>query len=241
MTKFAWIFLLLTTVCWADQGKLIAVARDALVEKSIQQLKSYCKGMAIEQQADYVYLCHLQVEADCEKKKAQACEVLNKTKELQQQALVTEKSVESTSPAPIFSSREKPAVPPIQEVSTSHNIRHGFISPKKTDIKELREQLEKLESMQLKINPFKARLDCDSDAQCKLLNFGVKGCGGPMGTIVYSTRGTDLSQVKAVEEFTEIDRKIQDEWRGKLGIGDTCEYLGRSGAVSCQNSVCGFK
>lgn len=219
----------------------MAVARDGLVEKSIQQLKSYCKGMAIEQHADYVYLCHLQVEADCEKKKVQACEVLSTTKELQRQALMTEKSVESTAPAPIFSTREKPTVPAHQEVSSSHNIRHGFISAKKTDIKELREQLEKLEALQLKINPFKARLDCDSDSQCKLLDFGVKGCGGPMGTIIYSSRGTDLSQVNAVEEFTALDKKIQDEWRGKLGIGDTCEYLGRGGALSCQNSVCEFK
>lgn len=238
MTKFALIFLLLPTVGWADQGKLIAVARDALVEKSIQQLKSYCKGMAIEQQADYVYLCHLQVEADCEKKKAQACEVLNKTKELQQQALVTEKSVESTSPAPIFSSREKPAEVTVKEEHLVYHVKYGSPEPSKTDDKVLHEQLQQLEAMKLKINPVKVRLDCESDAQCKMQDFGKKGCGGPMGVIVYSTRGTDLSKLKAVEEFTDLDQKIQKEWSAKLGWGSTCEYLGRTQPPVCRRSVC---
>ncbi len=232
-------FLLFSFVALADQGALVAQARDALIERSIQNLKAYCKGSAIEQQEDYVYLCHLQAQADCEKKKPKACDVLQQSKELEQQALVTEKSVELTRPAPIFSSREKPASEVVaEETYLDYKIDYGAPRPERAENKELREQLEKLETMKQKINPVKVRLDCDSDAQCKLQHFGRKGCGGPMGTIVYSTIGTDLAKLQAVEEFTQVDKKIQDEWSAKLGWGSTCEYLGRLTPPVCRRSVC---
>ena len=38
-----------------------------------------------------------------------------------------------------------------------------------------------------------ADLQCDSDAQCKAVATGKKGCGGPTGYLVYSTKMMDES------------------------------------------------
>lgn len=229
-----WVFsvVFIAVSASADQGALIAKARDALVERSIQKLKSYCQGTSLVQQEHYVYLCHLQVKADCESKKPKACDVLKESEELERQALVTEKSVESIKPAPIYSSHE------VREEVLTYNVSYGSPQVHSTHPKELREQLEKLEAMRQKINPLKVRLDCDADSQCRLQHFGKKGCGGPMGSIVYSTRGTDLAKLANVEEFTSLDKQIQDQWSEKLGWGSTCEYLGLFGKLTCENSVC---
>lgn len=235
--KFMALFFLFVslTVSAADQGALIANSRDSWVERSIEQLKAYCKSVGIPQQNDYAYICHLQAKADCEKKKPKACDVLKQTQELERMALQTDAAVEMVKPSPIYSTREK-----AEESTLTYNIDYGSNRPSPKDPPELREQLQKLEEMKKKLNPTKVRLDCDSDDQCKLLHYGVKGCGGPMGTIVYSTKSTDLLHLQQVESFTALDKKIQDQWSEKLGWGSTCEYLGLTGKLVCRRDVCEF-
>lgn len=235
--KFTALFFLLVSlaVAAADQGALIAKSRDSWVERSILQLKAYCKSVGIPQQNDYAYICHLQAKADCEKKKPRACDVLKQIQELEQMALQADTAVEMVKPSPIYSSREN-----ADEHTLTYNIDYGSQRPAPSHPQELREQLEKLETIKRNLNPVKVRLNCDSDDQCKLMNYGVKGCGGPMGTIVYSTKATDLVPLQQIDQFTALDKQVQDQWAEKLGWGSTCEYLGLTGKLVCRRSVCEF-
>jgi hypothetical protein len=227
------VFLWMAHMAFADQGNLLAQARDAYVERSIQNLEAYCRGSGLSRHKHFIYLCHLQVKADCEKKIPKACEVLKASDELERQALVSEKVVEEAKPQAIFSSQKSTAEPLL-----TYQLKYGANRFLEAAPAELRAEIVELEAMRNKLNPLTVSLACDADDQCKLQDYGVKGCGGPMGTIVYSTKSTDSSKILAVQAFNQLDRKIQDEWDKKLNIGDTCEALGLRGTLKCVNSVC---
>lgn len=49
-------------------------------------------------------------------------------------------------------------------------------------------------------------------AQCKLIAFGAKPCGGPAEYLVYSTAKTDEARLKQlVNEFNQLAKKINQE------------------------------
>ena len=71
---------------------------------------------------------------------------------------------------------------------------------------------ERLQELRRMIEQEIGTPDADEPAQCKLIPFGSKPCGGPSGYLVYSTLKTDEARLKRlVGEFNQLQKKMNEE------------------------------
>lgn len=62
---------------------------------------------------------------------------------------------------------------------------------------------------------------CDSSDQCRVIAYGHRACGGPVGYLVYSTKQTDTAALKAdVDAYNRADKAAQPP-----GMVSTCQML----------------
>lgn len=75
---------------------------------------------------------------------------------------------------------------------------------------------------------------CVGPAECKIIPFGSKPCGGPAGYLPYSVRETDTVLLeKKVEEFNEA----HDEYNRRRGLSSDCMFESEP-QVGCMDGKC---
>lgn len=73
-------------------------------------------------------------------------------------------------------------------------------------VPELRERMMQLDG---EVKAMIGDAACASDSECDVVGYGVKGCGGPVAYLPFSTRVSDIGLLgKKVEEFNTTAREF---------------------------------
>ena len=237
----------------ADQVEILAKGRDHFITQAINNLRQYCKDAPFNSYPDSIYICRLQVEEDCSRnkeKEIKACEALKKVKDMEMKSTNYSKSISELSPTPpaLYSTNpvivdpdkkeETPApIVPVPEVLQEIKVHRGSSADLAPKVPEALADSKTLESLKNKINAQKIRLDCHSDDECKIQEFGSRLCGGPVGTFVYSERGEVYKSLTVeIAEFNKADEAFSRNWNKDL-LG-TCDWNGRSEPAKCKANKC---
>ena len=75
---------------------------------------------------------------------------------------------------------------------------------------------------------------CKRNGQCKVMAYGAKACGGPVGYLVYSSGNVDEKALQAlVDEYTALQETMNDEF----GLISDCS-VPTPPDVSCVSGNC---
>lgn len=230
------IFILLFSLsALADQSEILLKGRNVYIKDAQAILKGYCK------EGD-PYLCLLQMKADCSHgkgvKKNHGCDSLLKVDALEKKILGVDKSLSNLGlkePAPSIVETLPPTVTP-PDVKVKEAWKQLRVSMGSTQTKEGMEDYKALKALQDNINSYKVRIDCVTDADCAVQNYGDAMCGGPVGTFVYSLRGNHSELIKGVNAFNKFDEEFQKKWN--RDFAGTCDYRGRSEPAKCELNQC---
>lgn len=71
----------------------------------------------------------------------------------------------------------------------------------------------RIAEMLTEINDLISDTSCSKDSKCKVMAYGDKACGGPVGFLVYSSGNVNENQLKdLVEEFTKLQSLMNDQY-----------------------------
>ncbi len=99
---------------------------------------------------------------------------------------------------------------------------------------QLRERMLKLDG---EVKAITGEAACATDAECDVVGYGVKGCGGPVAYLPFSTRSSDVAELgKKVEAFNETAR----EFNRKTQLMSNCALTTRP-EVGCVERHCRTK
>lgn len=71
----------------------------------------------------------------------------------------------------------------------------------------------RIAEMLIEINDLISDKSCNKDGQCKVMAYGDKACGGPVGYLVYSSGNVDENQLKdLVEKFTDLQSLMNEQY-----------------------------
>jgi hypothetical protein len=223
------------------------------VDESIAELKNYCEDQPI------LYLCRLQVQSECEKDGvSRACKVFSRVQEWEKQHIQKivsnpfmkkSEKLTLTESACKDESNDLPRLPAAIEVKLNPlHVRRG--SPDLSrysdqelmagenaakDLQSLREISRKITELEILLNRSAVPLHCKVNSDCLSFPFGKKGCGGAMGSIMYSSLEGAPQILKTVEDFNSLDREL---WLKIKGFGDTCEMHPQMAEIHCINNIC---
>ena len=72
-------------------------------------------------------------------------------------------------------------------------------------------------------------------ADCRMIAFGSKPCGGPLGYLVYSINDTDTLLLVAKVELYNLK---QEAHNNKWGINSDCMFVGPPDSLICEDGHC---
>jgi hypothetical protein len=237
---------------YTDQSDILAKGRDHLIDQAIENVKKYCDDFLPSRSLDSTYICRLQITEDCSRpseKQNTACEVLRKVEDIEKKVALSNKNIAQYEPTPLYSSKpiietkekmqedvEKKAVL-VNPVYKQLAVKRGSSASYAPKIPEALADSLSIDKMALKINSFKVRVDCSSDSDCKIQEFGKKICGGPVGTFVYSQMGDENRSLKdEISKFNEADEAFIKKWN--KDVSGTCDWNGRTDPAKCVDQVC---
>jgi hypothetical protein len=244
--------ILFSSIGYTDQTDILAKGRDYLIDQAFENVKKYCIDFLPGRSLDSTYICRLQIQEDCSRpseKQDMACEVLKRVADIEKKISSSDKNIAQLEPLPLYSSKpiieakdkilehEGEKLTSLKPVYTQLSVKRGSSASYASKIPESFHDSQLLDSMALILNSFKIRVDCSSDSDCKILEFGKKICGGPVGTFVYAQRG-DQNQILQDElaKFNEADGAFIKRWN--KGIVGTCDWSGRTEPAKCIDQVC---
>ena len=97
------------------------------------------------------------------------------------------------------------------------------------------EDRQELESLKTQIDNIIGDASCTDPAECRVIAFGSKPCGGPWSYLIYSTVDTDTGALASRVEL--YDRK-EDAYNSKWGISSDCMFVSPPDSLICEDGHC---
>ena len=239
MKLFIMSFILMVSA-FADQGKLLSIARDSYLKSALREMKVYCDIHRSDLAPDenHFYICSLQVKADCshgeDEIKASACPLKERIEKLENMVLVSDRNLSVVERIPVGKSLSAPLRSKVKLIPPSNNVKvtpdipsinrmsdEEWIDRGRPNKEEFHKAGEEWIRATNQLNATSVKKSCHESSECQLIYYGSSGCskGGRDGFIVANTGPQSEAFTTALANYNSVEanaRKIIQDRRGCL-------------------------